>query len=1031
MNEHAIKDSLRGSLVELTWSETEINNSAKLIGGKAYLNRRATEKIFKTEAPRAGIIHLATHTIIDDQNPMYSKFIFAVDDDTTEDGFLHTYELYNMQLLAEMAVLSACNTGVGKLSEGEGIMSLARGFLYAGVPSVVMSLWPIDDRSTADLTSYFYEGLRQGLGKDEALRQAKLKFLESADVIKANPFYWAGLVSIGNPNPITMSGGNHLLIWMTGLVIFVLVLIFALKAKFLKGKKLVAESLDSKAFIVVFLALVSFFTVAFTSFVLGPKQNSAIAAHARQNTSKAGTALANLYFAKARKLRNIEAKYDSANYYFLMAGAIYEKENAWEKYVSCHNLVAANFISMGKYNEALDFLDLALKTASKKLDEKNLEIARNRRFKGAVYQTIGNYSLALECYKKSLTIITQTLGEQHIEAALTYNNLALLDITRGDLYKAFEYLQKAIEIAKRREEDKFFLTRLYNNLSLCYTEFGDSQKALEYQELSLLIKLKLFGESHPTFVFNYQGVGKIYEIRGEYDKALASYEKALSISQKAYGERHESVALNYRYLGEIYFRQADYAKALGYNLKGLSVALSILNKTHPLVSDFYYQLGKIYHLQNNYKKALEYHYKALSITIGLLGEKNPFTADSYRELGNVYAQQNDFDRALNYYQKSIIALVHSFRDSNIYANPNLEDISSKIKLLASLSVKAEALYNMYSLQSKNRRDLESSLSTYQLAAALVSRMRIEYLTQDAKLALGEQASKIFKKAIQTAVGLYKLSQDGAYKENAFKFAEQNKASILQAGLSTIRAKQFAGIPDSLLEYERRLKIDLAFYEKSLFDEGQKGKPADSTKLILWRETLFSLQKGHDSLMAKFAEEYPAYYNLQYHAGTMSAKQLQNQILDENLAVVEYFIADRVIYIFTITKSNFDLTQVEREASWAEQIELMREGIIKQDHTQYIKYAHTLYQSLVEPINRTIKNKKLIIIPDGALGYLPFEVLLTKQSDEKDKSYSKLSYLIKDYQINYAYSAALLYESIVQNPSKKRGAYVGFAPIKFM
>ncbi len=106
-NEQTSADSLRGSLIELTWSELEVKNAAELIDGEAYLNRQATEKMFKAQAPHAGIIHLATHALINDQNPMYSKFIFAVDDDSTEDGFLHTYELYNMELQAQLAVLSA------------------------------------------------------------------------------------------------------------------------------------------------------------------------------------------------------------------------------------------------------------------------------------------------------------------------------------------------------------------------------------------------------------------------------------------------------------------------------------------------------------------------------------------------------------------------------------------------------------------------------------------------------------------------------------------------------------------------------------------------------------------------------------------------------------------------------------------------------------------------------------------------------------------------------------------------------------
>lgn len=146
---------LRGSLIKLQWAENEVSGISDIIAGNTYYNKNATEETFKKQAPKAGIIHLATHAIVDDENPMYSKLALAPDTTTQEDGFLNTYELYNMQLDANMVVLSACNTGYGKLIRGEGIMSLARGFIYAGCPSIVMSLWPVDDQSTSTIMKDF------------------------------------------------------------------------------------------------------------------------------------------------------------------------------------------------------------------------------------------------------------------------------------------------------------------------------------------------------------------------------------------------------------------------------------------------------------------------------------------------------------------------------------------------------------------------------------------------------------------------------------------------------------------------------------------------------------------------------------------------------------------------------------------------------------------------------------------------------------------------------------------------------------
>ncbi|MCB0854161.1 MAG: CHAT domain-containing protein, partial [Bacteroidetes bacterium] len=198
-------DTLRGSLIELRGANREVGLLSQILKTKTFIGEEATEELFKKYAPGYGILHLATHAIINSDNPMNSYLVFTPNKDTThsgEDNNLYAWELYNMELKAQMAVLSACNTGFGKLRRGEGVMSLGRAFAYAGVPSIVMSLWPADDESTADLMGYFYEGLADGQPKDEALRNAKLRFLAEMPPSKHHPFYWAGFVVHGDAGPL-------------------------------------------------------------------------------------------------------------------------------------------------------------------------------------------------------------------------------------------------------------------------------------------------------------------------------------------------------------------------------------------------------------------------------------------------------------------------------------------------------------------------------------------------------------------------------------------------------------------------------------------------------------------------------------------------------------------------------------------------------------------------------------------------------------------------------------------------------------
>jgi CHAT domain-containing protein len=103
-----------------------------------------------------------------------------------------------MNLKSRLTVLSACNTGSGRLQKGEGVMSLARAFLYAGCPAIVMTLWSVEDASSANLMIDFYKNLLSGYSKDEALRKAKIKHIKNADPLKAHPYFWLGYVSIGD-----------------------------------------------------------------------------------------------------------------------------------------------------------------------------------------------------------------------------------------------------------------------------------------------------------------------------------------------------------------------------------------------------------------------------------------------------------------------------------------------------------------------------------------------------------------------------------------------------------------------------------------------------------------------------------------------------------------------------------------------------------------------------------------------------------------------------------------------------------------
>gem|GEM_PF-3247313 len=162
-----------------------------------YLNKRASEHRLKsTDLSAYRYVHFATHGVVNKSVPELSGIILAQDTTGGEDGILHLSEVYNLDLDADLVVLSACQTGTGKVARGEGLMSLTRGFMYAGTDALLASYWQVADGSTNWLMVSFYDYLLSGQSKTTALRNAKLDLMDRYPQF-AQPYYWASFVLIG------------------------------------------------------------------------------------------------------------------------------------------------------------------------------------------------------------------------------------------------------------------------------------------------------------------------------------------------------------------------------------------------------------------------------------------------------------------------------------------------------------------------------------------------------------------------------------------------------------------------------------------------------------------------------------------------------------------------------------------------------------------------------------------------------------------------------------------------------------------
>lgn len=198
-------DSLRRSLVDLPAVEEEVKGLLEQVDGQALWGESASEQKLKSLAGDYGILHFATHGILNEQYPILSSLALTPTKDSLQDDFLQAYEIAQWDLNAELVVLSACETGYGRFEQGEGVMSLARAFLYARVPALLVSLWQVNDQSTAILMRFFYEALAEGLDKAAALREAKLRFLKNAKGRSGHPAYWAAFIQLGNSRAVELA----------------------------------------------------------------------------------------------------------------------------------------------------------------------------------------------------------------------------------------------------------------------------------------------------------------------------------------------------------------------------------------------------------------------------------------------------------------------------------------------------------------------------------------------------------------------------------------------------------------------------------------------------------------------------------------------------------------------------------------------------------------------------------------------------------------------------------------------------------
>lgn len=217
------------SLLPLRFSGEEINEIGSIISANRVLTgANATETNFKRSSENSRIIHLSTHSYLFNKQPV---IFFSNVNDAENDGILEASEIVQLKLNSDLVVLSSCNSGMGDVDESEGIIGMTKAFFEAGAKSVVVSLWEVNDKYTSKLMTLFYEHLSRGMGKADALRNAKIDFIND---YSPNPYYWSAFILSGNTDAVIINASGrsaHIILMLGGVIIVSLLMMLLIQRR--------------------------------------------------------------------------------------------------------------------------------------------------------------------------------------------------------------------------------------------------------------------------------------------------------------------------------------------------------------------------------------------------------------------------------------------------------------------------------------------------------------------------------------------------------------------------------------------------------------------------------------------------------------------------------------------------------------------------------------------------------------------------------------------------------------------------------
>ncbi len=683
---------------------------------------------------------------------------------------------------------------------------------------------------------------------------------------------------------------------------------------------------------------------------------------------------------------------DSALVYLEKASDAFIKAENWEQAAFCNVGRGTGNFRKGNYKAMGSCLSLALEIADNHLLPENRVYTILFQLFGVLNYKNGDFDQALEIALKSVDLTHKQPKLDTAKLAYSYNNVAAIYAKKGDQGNAIQYYQLALGLHEQQGVNPQEIANTYNNLGLNYLRIGEFDKSIAHLSKSLFIleypKL-LKGRQHYSCLNNI-AIGFLEK------KAFDSANFYISKVFKLYKQSDTWDGLPHHTMGIMLIEMQDYSNAL-----------------------------------QQLKKAANWYEQQPTINKYDL-------AEVYKDLALTYFLMEDFPTALNWVNKTMSILDINNNKEGVALVAEWEKAQSKETLLRILHLEAKIKKQI--AQNNNISDT-TVLAYFDKTIMLVDFLRTRYKSEYSKLNLSRRVVPIFENSVEVALNLYNNTENEVYFEKAFQLAEKNKGLFLFESIKKLVAKRNGFIPDSLLDLEHKLQVNLSFYQRNIAEGLKKTSNREDGKINFWRDKVLKLNNSIDSLEQVFISEFSEYHYATYNQENIILDQVRQTILNsENEVLVSYLFGEKHIYIFGISRKQLVFDVLPVSAKFNEQLTIFTQQInhppssvnAGEGFQNFVKSSHFLYKKLLSNVISKFNVpsiEKLIVIPDHTLNYLPFESLISQipNSNKTDYSSQNLNYLVNQFNINYAFSTTTLLrnkQSMVITPEKY---LAGFAP----